>query len=96
MGAFFSSPGKAEEKDELCEQCKTAWPDKKKEPDKFKREYSRFRDETGERDPKTRRNGASKGAARLLGLLHKVRNKDKSEGVTPTEASHTPPLFIRR
>jgi hypothetical protein len=55
MGAFFSSPGKAEEKDKLCEQCKTAWPDKKKEPDKFKREYSRFRDETGERDPKTRR-----------------------------------------
>ena len=96
MGAFFSSPDKAEEKGELCEQCKTAWPDKKKEPNKFKREYSRFRDETVERDHKTRGNGASKGAARLLGLLHNVRNKGKSEAVTPTEASHTPPLFFRR
>jgi len=89
MGALFSSPGNAEEKDELCEQCK-------KEPDKFKPEYSRLRDDTGERDSKTRRNGASNGAARLLGFLHNVRNKDKSEAVTPTEASHTSQLFIRR
>jgi len=47
MGAFFSSPGKAEEKEDTCEQ-----------PDNFKREYSRFRDEAGERDPRSRRNGA--------------------------------------
>lgn len=89
MGALFSSPVKAEEKDELCEECK-------KEPDKFKPEYSRLRDDTGECDPKTRRNGASNRAPRVLGFLHKIRNKDKPEAVTPTETSHTSQLFIRR
>ena len=55
---FFRSPGKAEDENKLCEQCKTTWTDNKKESDKFKREYSRFRDGAEERDPKTRRNGA--------------------------------------
>ena len=88
MGTLFSSPGKAEEKDELCEH--------KKESDKSKSKYSRLRDDTGERDPKTRRNGASDRAPRVLGFLHKIRNKDKPEPVTPTEASRTSQLFIRR
>lgn len=96
MGALFSGTSKAEEKDQLCEPCKTAWPDRTKEPEKFKREYSRFRDEAGERNAKTRRNGASKGAARLLGLLQKVRDKDKFTAVTPADAVDTPALFIRR
>lgn len=96
MGALFSASSKAEEKDQLCEQCKTAWPDLTKEPEKFKREYSRFRDEAGERDAKTRRNGAYKGTARLLGLLEKVRNKDKFKASMSTDAADTPALFIRR
>lgn len=84
MGALFSAPSKAEEKDQLCEQCKTVWPDRTKDPEKFKREYSRFRDEAGERDAKTRRSGASKGAARLLGPPKKVRDKDKfTAGLEP-------------
>lgn len=93
MGSVFSSKKTEEEKDALCEQWKQAWPDRKTNPEGFKREYKKFRDETSDREGKKRGNGAYKGAARMLELLNKVRKKDAGG---PSEVAVVPSLFIRR
>lgn len=95
MGALFSALSKAKEKDQLCEQCKNAWPDRAKHPEAFKRKYSQFRDEKDERDERTRERGEAKGAARLLELLKEIRDKNKPKAAAPTVVADAPALFIR-
>jgi hypothetical protein len=103
MGSVFGAHAKQDpEKDELCDQCKDAWPDKKTLSDKFKREYTRFRDEAPERSGKTRGNGAAKEGARLLALLGLVRKRRaeaesaKSESPRRGEPVELPVLMLRR
>lgn len=101
MGSVFGAAAKQElETDKLCDQCKDAWPNKHTQPDKFKREYDRFRDEASGRSGKTRGNGAAKGAARLLALLGLVRKRrgeaSKSENPGRGEPVELPALMLRR
>ena len=103
MGAVFGAHFKQDsEKDKLCDQCKYAWPDKKTQPDKFKREYGRFRDDVPKRSGKTRGNGAAKGGARLLALLGLVRKRraeaEPAESESPRrgEPVELPALILRR
>lgn len=92
MGAWMSAKH-SEEKEALCEQWEDAWPDRHTDPEGFNRAYEKFHSEDGR---KNRRNGAYKGAARLLGIL-KVRGRaSKTNAGVLRGATWMPAVFIRR